>query len=371
MYQWIARNIAESMLADAFRISPALGNGQITADSPILLLKQDSPVLYVACILNGEGADLAGHQEFMKNYLAHLEKNLNDYFCSRIICLSIVVDNQKTPVTSSFIEQQEFIPTGISYHVWWNAILSEKTILSGKGQPTKILNIRNMVLSALENPQQIEDISLRRLEKSILDKTTPKAKTSNIYCTYGLILINAGITISMLLLAQTGTWISLFGTSQASVFENHEYYRLFTAFFIHVGMAHFLQNSIYIYFFGGRTELLFGKAKMLAIYILSGLGSSLLSVLFHSGGGLSVGASGAAFGLMGTVLVICRVRGQRSVGMNYTSVLLWVVIGILFGFLTPNVDNLGHIGGFITGVVISYVILYTEKKTNPHPIGDK
>lgn len=371
MYQWIARNIAEGMLTNAFRISPALGNGHIDADSPILLLKQESPVLYVACILNGETTDLAAHQAFMTNYLTHLEKNLTDYFCTRIICLSIVVDNERNENTLSFIEEQEFIPTGISYHVWWNAILSENTIQAGKGQPTKILNIQDIVRSALQHPQEIADISLRRLEKNILDKTTPQVKTSNLYFTYGLILINAIITISMLLLHQTNAWIVQFGASQNAVFGDGQYYRLFTSFFLHVGMMHFLQNSIYIYFFGGRCELLLGKGKMITLYMLSGLFSSLLSVTFHSGGSLSVGASGAAFGLMGAVLVISRIKGQRCVGMNYTSLLLWVVIGILIGFLTPNVDNLGHIGGLVAGIVISYVMLYTENRSNPHTIGDK
>ena len=369
MYQWIARNIAEGMLSSEFRISSALGNGQITEDSPILLLKQESPVLYVACILNAQKTDLLEHQKFMANFLSHLEKNLSDYFCSRIICLSIAVDNEPNENTAAFLTQQEFFPSGISYHIWWNAIASEKTIIAGTGMPTKILNIQDIVISALKNPRQLEDISLRRLEKSVLDKTTPKAKASNTQITYSLIFINGLIILWMVLFDKSEQWISHFATSQAGVFEHHEYYRLVTSFFLHVSLMHFLQNSIYIYFFGTRTEILFGKAKMLFIYMLSGLGSSLLSVAFQHG--RSVGASGAAFGLMGAILVYSRIRGQRSIGMNYTSLLLWVIVGILFGFLTPNVDNLGHIGGFLTGAVSAWIILYTENQSNPHSSGDK
>lgn len=369
MYQWIARNIAEGMLSCEFRISSALGNGNITEDAPILLFKQESPVLYVACILNAKTTDLEAHQQFMSEYLSHLEKTLSDYFCSRIICLSIAVDDTRNEKTIEFMDKQEFIPTGISYHVWWNAILSEKSIIVGKGQPDKILHIRNIVLGALENPRQIEDISLRRLEKSVLDKATPIATTGKPYVTYGLILINGLLVVAMLLLNKSDEWINLFGASQIRVFGYGEYYRLITSAFLHAGITHFLSNSIYLYFFGGRTEMLFGRVKMLLLYLLACLGSGLFSVLFHNV--LSVGASGGAFGLMGAVLLYSKMRGYRSIGMNYTSLLLWVVMGILIGFLTPGVDNLGHIGGFITGAVTAAIMLCVEKRNSPQQIGDK
>lgn len=360
MYQWIARNIAEGMIASDFRISSALGNGQLEENAPLLLLKQESPLLYVTAILNGQTTDLEAHKTFMSGYLEHLKQNLSQYFCTGIICLSIIVDNSPSEATVDFVDKQIYLPGESLYHIWWYATAEPQQIYTGKDQPTQILNIHKIITEALKNPEKRGDISLRRLEKTVLDKTTPQAKTKNFGLTFSLFFINALVLAVMLLQGTSIQWISAFGCSAETVLEYHQYYRLFTCMFLHSGFTHLLSNGIYLYFFGTRTELLFGKVKMLLIYFLSGLTGSIFGIFFTDS--FSVGASGAIFGLVGAILVHCHKKGRRSVGMNYTSLLLFCVVAVLIGFLQTGVNSFAHLGGFAMGVILSWLFLLKPEK---------
>lgn len=140
-----------------------------------------------------------------------------------------------------------------------------------------------------------------------------------------------------------------------------EWWRFFTPVFIHVGMLHFAFNSLGLCVIGPRIEEIFGQRLFLLVYLGAGLAGNLCSAVFTLG--ISAGASGALFGLLGAGWYLDRRFRQRlqemSGGMlrgrsNFT---ILVVINVLFGFIMPGIDNAAHIGGLLFGIVATQAIL--------------
>ena len=140
-----------------------------------------------------------------------------------------------------------------------------------------------------------------------------------------------------------------------------EWWRFFTPVFIHVGMMHFAFNSLGLCVIGPRIEEIFGKRLFWLVYIGAGIAGNLCSAVFTLG--ISAGASGALFGLLGAGWYLDRRFRRRlqelSGGMlrgrsNFT---VLVVINVLFGFIMPGIDNAAHIGGLLFGVAATMAIL--------------
>lgn len=134
-----------------------------------------------------------------------------------------------------------------------------------------------------------------------------------------------------------------------------EVWRLLSATLLHGNVEHLLGNAVSLYILGMACEHSYGARSMLVVYLASGIAGSLLSVA--NGPGPSVGASGAIFGLMGAVLVLfwkhhsaLLVRDKR-VGIVVAA---WAILTIITGFVTPMVDNAGHVGGLLGGMVTAW-----------------
>lgn len=134
-----------------------------------------------------------------------------------------------------------------------------------------------------------------------------------------------------------------------------EVYRLFTYMFVHAGAAHFICNTFSLYIIGSRIEPYMGHKKFTALYILSGIIAGIVSYIFTPYG-VAVGASGAIFGIVGGLIVLIKKLGRRIGGFDYTVALLYAIVSLSSGFLLPNVDNFAHIGGLLSGLLISLVL---------------
>ncbi len=143
-----------------------------------------------------------------------------------------------------------------------------------------------------------------------------------------------------------------------------EYWRLITAAFLHADIIHLLVNMYALNIIGTQVETVLGKSRFLIIYFASAIGGSLMSSILTKG--LSVGASGALFGLLGA-LVYFGYYYRIYFGSVLTSQILPVIIlNLAMGFLIPGIDNAGHIGGLISGLFIamSLGIGKEEEKTS-------
>lgn len=132
----------------------------------------------------------------------------------------------------------------------------------------------------------------------------------------------------------------------------HDYLRLVTAAFLHLGPLHIFLNMFALYTLGPALERVLGWWRFLAVYLLSALGGSVAILLLGDVRQPVVGASGAIFGLFAAALVLSRV-----VGFNTRALVITVGINFVFTFSVPGISKLGHIGGFVAGGLASLALL--------------
>lgn len=153
--------------------------------------------------------------------------------------------------------------------------------------------------------------------------------------------------------SNTGVLVFL-GAKVNTLIDKGQYYRLITAAFLHGGLIHIGFNMYALNALGPLVERVFGKVKYLIIYFVAAITSSYLSYIFSTS--ISVGASGAIFGLLGASLVFA-VKSEDKVGRVFiNNIMSVIVVNLIIGFSMANVDNFGHIGGLIGGFLVSLIL---------------
>lgn len=133
-----------------------------------------------------------------------------------------------------------------------------------------------------------------------------------------------------------------------------QYWRLLSATLLHGGLDHLVGNAIALFILGMICEHAFGRGQFVVLYVLSGLGGSLVSLVTSAGP--SVGASGAIFGLQGASIVLFRQHRDRLLMRDRRIgfvLLVWAIYTIGTGLMTPFVDNGAHVGGALAGALIA------------------
>jgi rhomboid protease GluP len=189
-----------------------------------------------------------------------------------------------------------------------------------------------------------------------------------------LITVNAAIFLSMYRGGSETSAKELvdYGALVPSLVQHGEWWRLFTAIFLHASIAHILFNMTSLFAVGTLCERLYGSAKFLAIYLGSGLAGSLVSFGYAvlTGSDLyspHVGASGAIFGIAGALLTLRFQRSEvipRRIRDQISGWLIALVgINLAISFVTPYVDNSAHIGGLLGGIALSFVFPLVREPT--------
>lgn len=149
------------------------------------------------------------------------------------------------------------------------------------------------------------------------------------------------------------------GASFGPLIQEGEYFRLISSTFLHGGLIHLFFNMVTLFYIGSQIEVYFGKIRYLVIYFISGLGASMLSSTV-SPGTVSVGASGAIFGLFGALLIFA-LRNKEKVGSGtIKNIITIIVLNLYIGLTTSNIDNWAHIGGVVTGLLTSIILTKRE-----------
>jgi rhomboid protease GluP len=178
----------------------------------------------------------------------------------------------------------------------------------------------------------------------------------------GLILVN--LLVFLLEVIGGGSGSLGFGTSARVLFDlgamqvraivvQDQYWRLVTAMFLHAGLIHLAFNMYALYLFGSAVENAFGSARFLATYFVTGILANVTSFALSGDNvfGVSVGASGAVFGLLGAwVAYNYRRRGSVLASQNLQTAMFLIGLNLLLGFSIPGIDNSAHIGGLVSGV---------------------
>lgn len=146
------------------------------------------------------------------------------------------------------------------------------------------------------------------------------------------------------------------------IFEG-QYHQLITSMFVHASIAHIMGNMLFLLVFGLRSEEMFSLPEYLSIYLLGGLTGNVLSLVFLPLDVPSVGASGAIFAMFGAAVIHAR----RTVGQSVISALIYAFF-LLFLSAAPGVNNLAHIGGLVTGLLMGYILGARRKPSAEYKI---
>ena len=140
-----------------------------------------------------------------------------------------------------------------------------------------------------------------------------------------------------------------------------EWWTLITATYLHANVLHILFNMVWLRRTGAWVEELFGASRFVMIYTFSGLVGSATSVL--AGTPFFIGASGAIFGLFGALIYYGLHRGGTFGSAIFKQIAILAVIAFVFGLVMTNVDNWGHVGGFMGGLLAAIALSYEERKS--------
>lgn len=155
------------------------------------------------------------------------------------------------------------------------------------------------------------------------------------------------------------------GLSPETFFGHEEYYRLFTAMFLHADIQHLLNNMLLLGGLGVMMEQVTGHLGFGVLYVFTGMGGQAVSLFYKIYAGewyvISIGASGAVFGLVGVLLAmsVCRVREMPNV--TWQRILLVAAYSLYSGVQAADIDNAAHVGGFLSGAVLGFVMCIWKK----------
>ena len=175
------------------------------------------------------------------------------------------------------------------------------------------------------------------------------------YVTIGLILVNTIVFILMYLMNNKDYYIEKYSVWGYGIVNNGEYYRLITGAFLHGGVTHYLVNMYSLYILGGQIEGFLGRGKYLAVYLFSALIGSLFSIIFNTIP--SVGASGAIFGILGSLLYFGYHYRVFLGSVIKSQIIPIILINLAIGFMSNGqIDNFAHIGGLIGGILMTMAV---------------
>ncbi|MGN0166154.1 MAG: rhomboid family intramembrane serine protease [Lachnospiraceae bacterium] len=183
------------------------------------------------------------------------------------------------------------------------------------------------------------------------------------YVIFGLIIINCIVLFLVNLLGDVLDLSYLLNDGAVSwmaVFDDGEYYRLFTCMFLHAGIDHIVGNMIVLYAAGELLERAAGHISVILIYIGGGLMGSVTSCLYYYSTHQyieSIGASGAVFAVVGGLIMYMILNRASLMGMGAVRIILFACYALYSGFINQGVDNAAHVGGLMGGSII-YLLIF-------------
>jgi len=189
--------------------------------------------------------------------------------------------------------------------------------------------------------------------------------------TYLIMIICLILFIAMYIFGDGSTYVKTlveFGGNAVYYTKSGDYYRLLTSIFLHAGIIHIVCNMYSLYVIGPQSESFYGKWKFLLIFLISGISGNLLSVALSGMNAVGVGASGAIFGLLGSI-VYFGYHYRVYLGNVLKSQILPIIgLNLLIGFTFSGIDNFAHIGGLIGGVFASMAVGVPDKSSKSDKI---
>lgn len=230
---------------------------------------------------------------------------------------------------------------------YWIFDLSKNLLLVYDGQPYTFGDLKSVIEKSIYGGNSFSKTSLKKFP----------------YITCLLVVLNVAYYI---VIKNNGGFdnytMAKFGAAVTTyIVERKEYYRIFTSMFMHFGIEHLYMNMISLLIMGSSLEQMVGRLKFLIIYIGSGIGGGIVSVVSYYMQDklvISAGASGAIFGVLGALALINYTEQKHNIkrqSMSPKTILMFVVLSVLSGFGNSGYDVYAHIGGFVWGIILAWL----------------
>ena len=238
--------------------------------------------------------------------------------------------------------------------------LLEKPLITVDIKDNKVNYSQNVNLQVVQEIAAVmSNSNLQRNSEKVILKDKPLITIGIIAINVIMYLVTAYLSFvyakGSLFNSDTNVLI-LLGAKVNELIAKGQYYRFISCMFLHGGIVHLGVNMYSLYAIGPMVERVYGRVKYLAIYFISGICASIFSYIFSTS--VSIGASGAIFGLLGAVLVFAiRSKGKTETAF-IRSILSVIFINIFIGATLPNIDNFAHVGGLLGGMLIAFLVSF-------------
>lgn len=299
------------------------------------------------------------HKETQEHMIAQIEARLQSSY-QNVQCLKLMIANEAMGIRT-MMEHDSYV---------WYIDSTTNRLVMYENQISKFLLLEQEIPRLLESRNNLNGSKetypfVSKTSKTILLQRIRYQGIS--LCSVGIITMNVLVFVWLEFFVdgiRHQEIVEQFGLYWPAVRYEHEYYRLFTCMFLHSGFDHLLNNMLVLYIIGNNLERVVGPIKYFIIYIGAGLLAGLVSMGYNmhiKQEILSVGASGAIFGIVGAVAYIIIMNKGRCKEIGKRQIVLFVFFSLYGGFTSVQVDNAAHIGGVITGALIT-MLLYRKPK---------
>lgn len=264
-------------------------------------------------------------------------------YCAQLFCLVFTADIEKARSFTS--ECQE---------CWIYDMRNKKTIIF-ENQSANFYGLYEILETNIENWGD-NGVVYSEPDNAVGVKKKP-------IITLSLIIINILVFVLLEYLGSTddAEFMAVHGALYMPyIQEGKEYYRLFTSMFMHFGIDHLLNNMLMLFVVGEILEKQIGKIFYVVIYLVSGIGASLISYWYYLKEDMlvvSAGASGAIFGIVGALLIAVILNRGKLESVTTSRMLFMIGLSLYLGFTELTTNNAAHIGGLLFGVVLGAIII--------------
>lgn len=236
------------------------------------------------------------------------------------------------------------------------------TSSNGTGQPDNPFSVRPDVDPAVREQEPVPAWSRPNGMQRQVIRTRFALSQNPRFVTTLLIGINVIVYIVLAILSQNIVSIDQSVLVQAGaqvnlLVQQGQVWRIFTAMFIHLSILHIGLNMLSLFFIGPAVEIFFGKWRYLVIYLGSGIIGGIVTYFTLPLNTIAAGASGAIFGIFGALGVFFLLNRRALGGGVLGQWLFWLVLNLVWGFSTPGIGVLDHIGGLVAGVVLAFILM--------------
>jgi len=337
-----------------------------------IVVDEEAYIVTVVHALTGEEFTWAQYD----NILAQIKDNFMKRSFRQIHLLSIICTQDPDKVKQFCADRDNY----------WIIDTSTNRLIIYENQSSSFRDLKNVIEHLFEEPMNkdsnmqgdfSQEYSQGSGQTSAHHDYMKKSRGAN----FGnLTLCNSiliGINVIVFLVVQFSGW---FGGAEEikyngalswfSVRDDREYYRILSSMFLHSDINHLFNNMLVLLFVGDKLERATGKMKYLFIYFGTGILAGISSMgynMMKDSMVVSIGASGAIFGLVGAMIYILIVNKGHLEDINMRQIALFVIFSLYGGITSVNIDNAAHIGGFLAGIILA-VILYRRPKQIPDRI---